>query len=76
MERAGTRSKAELAEDGIIDHTGCEECLEDYLFLMRDEHREFSMGLRTVLACLAFAEKENAVPPLPPEWWFEIQSRY
>lgn len=69
-------NQAKLAQSKIVDHTDCEECLEDYLFLMRDNEHEFSIGLRTILACLAFAEEEGAVPPLPSEWWCDIQSRY
>lgn len=38
--------------------------------------REFPLRLRTVLACLAFAEHEGAVPPLPDEWWVSINWRY
>lgn len=43
-----TNNKANLATKNIIDHTDCEECLEDYLLLMKASHHEFSMGLRTI----------------------------
>lgn len=71
-----TDNKANLAKKKIIDHTDCEECLEDYLFLMQDSNHEFTLGLSTVLACLAFAENEGAVPSLPVEWWWKISTRY
>lgn len=54
--------RAALARRGIMDHSDCEECTEDWTFLMRQGRREFPLGLRTVLACLAFAEREGAVP--------------
>lgn len=49
---------------------------EDWTFLMRQGRREFPLGLRTVLACLAFAEREGAVPELPADWWVRINRRY
>ena len=67
---------ARLARGAIIDHMDCDDCTEDYVFLMRQGDREFGMGLSTVLAALAFAEHEGAVPPLPTEWWLKIARRY
>lgn len=67
---------ADLCNDEIKDHTDCQECGEDYLFLMKDKEHEFSIGLRTILSCLAIAEKEEAVPKLPYEWWEAINGRY
>ena len=54
----------------------CDDCTEDYVFLMRQGDREFDIGLTTVLAALAFAERERAIPPLPPEWWLKVSRRY
>lgn len=62
--------RAALARRGIMDHSDCEECTEDWTFLMRQGRREFPLGLRTVLACLAFAEREGAVPP---DVYLEVQ---
>ena len=42
--------RAALARRGIMDHSDCEECTEDWTFLMRQGRREFPLGLRTVLA--------------------------
>ena len=67
---------ARLARRRIIDHMDCDDCTEDYVFLMHQDDREFGIGLTTVLACLAFAEHERAIPPLPPEWWIGINRRY
>lgn len=69
-------NRANLKDNGIKDHTECEQCTEDYLFFMKDQEHEFSIGLKTILACLAFAEEKGAVPPLPCEWWHLINNRY
>ena len=63
--RETLENTVDLCGDGIKDHTDCQECGEDYLFLMKDKDHEFSIGLRTILSCLAIAEKEEAVPKLP-----------
>lgn len=63
--------RARLARKAIIDHMDCDDCTEDYVFLLRQGGREFGMGLTTVLSMLAFAEHEGAVPPLSTEWWIE-----
>ena len=70
------QERAVLARRGIMDHSDCEDCVEDWTFLMRQGRREFPLGLRTVLACLAFAEREGAVPELPADWWVNINRRY
>lgn len=69
-------NEAVLGREEIIEHADCEECREDYLFLMRDAEHEFFVGLRTILSCLAFAEREGAVPELPSGWWARIKGRY
>ena len=68
--------RARLAREEIIDHMDCDDCTEDYVFLLKQGCREFGMGLTTVLSMLAFAEHEGAVPPLPPEWWVRVSNRY
>lgn len=57
-------------------HMDCDDCTEDYVFLLRQGGREFGMGLTTVLSMLAFAEHEGAVPPLSTEWWIKVSRRY
>ena len=64
--------RARLARKAIIDHMDCDDCTEDYVFLLRQGGREFGMGLTTVLSMLAFAEHEGAVPPLSTEWWIKV----
>ncbi|MGR4831578.1 hypothetical protein [Bifidobacterium adolescentis] len=68
--------RARLARKAIIDHMDCDDCTEDYVFLLRQGGREFGMGLTTVLSMLAFAEHEGAVPPLSTEWWIKVSRRY
>ena len=65
-----------LADAGIVDHMDCDDCDEEYVFAMRQGDREFALGLRTVLECLAFAEHEMAVPELPQDWWIKVNTRY
>jgi len=74
--RKDVENKAELVDNEIKDHVTCEECMEEYLFLMKDKNHEFFIGLKTILSCLAFAEKEGIVPKIPEDWWYEIQCRY
>ena len=67
--------RARLAREEIIDHMDCDDCTEDYVFLLKQGGREFGMGLTTVLSMLAFAEHE-ARCHLPPEWWVRVSNRY
>lgn len=46
----------------------CENCFEQVVFNLRDKDHEFSMGLSTVLECLAFAVKNGDLPKLPQSW--------
>ncbi|NTM07706.1 hypothetical protein HQ705_11855 [Enterococcus faecium] len=57
----------------VEDHTQGEECVEELMFMMKDKYHEFSLGLSTVLKCLAIAEKEGYVPPLSDDWWLQIR---
>lgn len=68
--------KAKLAQQAIIDHANCDECLEEYIFAMKDSEHQFTIGLRTILACLSFAEEEGAVPQIPVQWWHKVSQRY
>lgn len=56
--------------------TSCENCLEELVFAMKDRHHEFSIGLRTILHCLAIADKEGYTPKLPADWWERVRSYY
>ena len=41
---------------------------------MEDNQHQFSLGLSTVLRCLAIAEKEGYVPKLPYDWWYSLRT--
>ena len=68
--------RARLARKEIIDHMDCDDCTEDYVFLLKQDGREFGMGLTTVLSMLALAEHEGAVPELPADLWLKVSRRY
>lgn len=76
MENKDFLENEAVLTDNTIRENSCLNCNEDYLFLMKDNYHEFSIGLRTILSALAFAEKEGAVPKLPEDWWSEIKTRY
>lgn len=46
----------------------CDNCFEQVVFLLKDNDHSFSIGLRTVLECLAFAVKNGELPKLPMSW--------
>jgi hypothetical protein len=55
--------------DAAYDCTDCECCEEELVFAMKDNYHEFSIGLSTVLHCLAIAQQEGYIPTIPSEWW-------
>lgn len=61
---------------GTVEKTLCSTCSEEYLFHLKDSQHHFSIGLKTILACVEFAEQEGALPKLPAEWWFDVKSRF
>ena len=67
--RADTNPEKELT----LDCTGFECCHEELVFALRDKHHEFSLGLSTILECLAAAERTGNVPKLPDMWWLQIR---
>ncbi len=67
---------ARLAYQGVVDHSECLRCDEYYMFRVRVGVHAREIGLRCVLACLAFAQHEDELPALPDEWWLSIQRRY
>lgn len=69
-------NRAYLEKKEMIDHTDCEDCLEDLVFAMADKHHSFTIGMTTILECLSIAEQEAQVPKLPSDWWQSIYDRY
>lgn len=54
----------------------CQSCGEPLVFAMKDAEAEFSLGLLTVLRCIALAEDEGCLPDIPFGWWLQIEQRY
>ncbi|SDP01787.1 hypothetical protein [Desulforhopalus singaporensis] len=54
----------------------CENCDERLIFSLRDDHHEFSLGMRTILECLKFAEEQGEIPKIPRKWWNKISVRH
>lgn len=56
------------AEVEKAQQISCDNCFENVVFLLKDNQHEFSMGLSSVLECLAFAIKNGDLPKLPLSW--------
>ena len=69
-------NRATLEQGGVIDHTPCDRCMEDFVFAMKDNYHSFSIGLTTILQCLFIAEQEGCVPELPRDWTITVISRF
>lgn len=74
MKTKSIPEKAELMSN--VDKIVCDNCFEKYLFHLKNLNGEFTVGLTDILKCLAFAEKEGAVPPLSPQWWLSVESHF
>lgn len=70
-ERENYQNRASLVDTSkpFQDVTDAQCCTEQLVFAMQDNYHPFSMGLSTILSCLAIAEKEGYVPRLPFDWW-------
>ena len=69
------KNRAQLRKDTdvMVDCMQYECCHEELVFALQDTHHKFSLGLSTVLECLAIAEANNYLPELPAEWWSKIR---
>lgn len=66
------RAEVENSEQVI-----CDNCFEHMVFFLRDsQNREFSLGLMTVLECVAFAISKGELPKLPNSWLYDIDHVY
>lgn len=61
------------AEVESAERIGCESCFEQVVFSLRDNHHEFSVGLTTILECLAFAISQGELPKLPRSWCADVE---
>lgn len=66
------RAEVEDAERVI-----CDNCFEHTVFYLKDSQgRDFSLGLMTVLECVAFAISNGDLPKLPSCWLSDVDSVY
>ena len=56
------------AEINNAERIDCNNCFEQIVFMLKDKNHEFSIGLTTILECLAFAIKNGDLPKLPQSW--------
>lgn len=68
------RAVPDSSQAAFQNVVNCECCLEEIVFAMQDNHHKFSIGLSTIMTCLAIAQKEGYVPEIPEEWWFKIRT--
>lgn len=54
----------------------CPTCDEPFIFGMKDNFHEFSIGLTTILECIVIAEQLGYIPKLSDEWWSITIRRY
>jgi len=69
------RANFSLINDKIVaeDTTADEMEEEELVFALKQGNHAFSLGLTTVLTCVAIAEKEGYVPKIPEDWWLSIR---
>ena len=57
----------------VVDHTECEECLTDYMFLMKDNYHAFFVPVDELFVAMQLASNEGIILPIPEDWLFEMQ---
>ena len=65
-----SRNIAKVQE--VVDHTDCEECLSDFMFLMKDNYHAFFVPVDELFVAMQLASNEGIIPPLPKEWLYEM----
>ncbi len=69
------QNQATLSDEIAQGNNG--QCCDNFLlFAMRDNHHEFTLGIKTILECLSLAEKEGEIPALPSDWWLAVINHY
>lgn len=61
------------AEVESAERISCEKCFERVVFSLKDNYHDFSVGLTTVLECLAFAISQGELPKLPRSWCADVE---
>lgn len=50
-----------------------ENVYEDYFVVLKDSTHTFRVSIQTFLKCLHLMEEKGAVPPIPDQWWKQIE---
>ena len=61
------------AEVESAEQIACDKCFEQVVFSLKDNYHEFSIGITTVLECLAFAIYQGNLPKLPRSWCADVE---
>lgn len=64
------------ADVEAVSKINCDNCNEQVVFLLQDKDHKFSIGLTTLLDCIAFAIKNGNLPKLPYEWLHQVDGVY
>lgn len=62
------RKKNIATVEELVDHSECEECSEDFLFLMKDNYHSFYLPMDIVFNCLQIASYCGCIPTLNKDW--------
>lgn len=55
----------------------CDKCFEHIIFMLEDsKQHKFSLGLKTILECVAFAIENGDLPKLPTSWLDDVDRVY
>ena len=69
-------NKAKEISFSEAEKMSCENCFEELIFLLKDKNHEYSIGIITILECLAFAIENGNLPKLPSKWFYLVDHRY
>jgi hypothetical protein len=71
---------SEISDTAYIigaEATSCERCDEDLLFAFQDSNgRDFTVGIKDVLTCVAFAVEQGFLPMPDEKWRGDVSHQY
>lgn len=79
MESTNNEFQEEYSNEAKVEsyeEISCEDCYEQVIFLLKDKDHEFSVGMHTILECLAFAIENGDLPKLPRSWLRDVDKNY
>ena len=56
----------------VVDHTECEECDHNFMFLMKDNHHTFFVPVDELFVAMQLASNKGIIPPIPNDWLFAM----